>query len=959
MDNLDPLNSGSLSPSLPQAPAPSKVGVSVTVNPPTPTTPPTEPKPDIQWPAKKKNKNLTIIGGVLAILLVIAVAIGFLQISRRLSGTAVPTAPKINPFASETTCVDDTEDGICDTSSNTRESLDEAAEAGKCIGQVKLKINYLRTDCIPGRPCQNVTKKTSVGWTGGSNGSPKETYDDNAEIPLTTPDGEWIKDKIGYRSSDKIDGLGLFRLGGGKIIVSHANFPVRYEDYIKPATRKSFQAIDANMVLIGDASVNKWINGSASLFPDKPSKNAKQAGVGVDFDHDGKISRAPNFNNIPNFPMGCGGDEIDWITGTKVWKHYTRSCWPGDDYIMSLTCAIQPTGTPTPTTAATSCQDVNVYKKVSSGYSEALTVNQIKALKINDTIKMSLKTNRAGQKARFRVSINGKNDDPVWFTNNSVKYVAGTGNKTIESNDYKIDKRGIYDFIGQVTKDDTATPVTWVTSSACRVENICMEQWLPAANTKCPTETVTQTDGCGHSRTVTGTKVCAAETTCVDMRIYKKTGTSYGTTPLSDAQIRALPVNSLIRMQVIGNKPNLKARFRVTVSGKNELPTWKAAKSYGTSTTRTVAYYSDYKLAKSGTYGFYANVSKDVKTVTPVEWVGSAACRQPSCIITSWTPTVTDTTCTDQKVHQTSNCGTTRDIVDGTKICTCTPTGWTPGTNTVCEGEEFTQTATNCSDMTRVSEGTKICTVAAPDLSMEKKAYRDQSGNSVGNYNLSTEIDKVSKDQVFVYGLTIKNNGNARADEVEIKDILKGDNQELLAFVDSETRCSFDEAARTVTCRGMSLNAGQSGTYTFRVKVSNSAVNGDVIKNTAVASYKDMPTNGEVEASYSLTISTVVGCDHSCTADSECTAGLSCDIESNKCRRPACADATTCNCPVADATNPPTGEETPEPIITARRTATARPQPTTLPETGILDFPGVAAFGGGLLLAIIGILLAL
>jgi hypothetical protein len=62
-------------------------------------------------------------------------------------------------------------------------------------------------------------------------------------------------------------------------------------------------------------------------------------------------------------------------------------------------------------------------------------------------------------------------------------------------------------------------------------------------------------------------------------------------------------------------------------------------------------------------------------------------------------------------------------------------------------------------------------------------------------------------------------------------------------------------------------------------------------------------------------------------------------------------EASNCNCPVERV-------ETEAP--TRRATVyVQRVQPTVLPETGILDFPGVAAFGGGLLLAIVGILLAL
>ena len=103
-----------------------------------------------------------------------------------------------------------------------------------------------------------------------------------------------------------------------------------------------------------------------------------------------------------------------------------------------------------------------------------------------------------------------------------------------------------------------------------------------------------------------------------------------------------------------------------------------------------------------------------------------------------------------------------------------------------------------------------------------------------------------------------------------------------------------------------------------------------------------------------LAISTVVGCNNTCTADSECVAGLSCDPSTDKCRRPTCSEASNCNCPVAP-TEEPTAPPARATYVAQQRTV----QPTVLPETGILDFPGIAAFGGGLLLAIVGILLAL
>ncbi|EKD99862.1 MAG: hypothetical protein ACD_22C00155G0002 [uncultured bacterium] len=234
---------------------------------------------------------------------------------------------------------------------------------------------------------------------------------------------------------------------------------------------------------------------------------------------------------------------------------------------------------------------------------------------------------------------------------------------------------------------------------------------------------------------------------------------------------------------------------------------------------------------------------------------------------------------------------------------------------------------------------------------MEKKAYKDETSNSAGSYKLTNEIDTVSKNQIFVYAFEVVNSGTGKAENVVVSDTLKGDNQELLTLIDAESRCKYTTSTRKITCSGMNVEPDGSDTYKFRVKVSDSATNGETIKNVGVLSYTNMPTDGEIDASLELAISTVVGCNNSCTSDDECVSGLSCDTDTGKCRRPACVEASNCNCPV-------------ERVVTEAPTRRAtvyvqRVQPTVLPETGILDFPGVAAFGGGLLLAIVGILLAL
>jgi len=71
----------------------------------------------------------------------------------------------------------------------------------------------------------------------------------------------------------------------------------------------------------------------------------------------------------------------------------------------------------------------------------------------------------------------------------------------------------------------------------------------------------------------------------------------------------------------------------------------------------------------------------------------------------------------------------------------------------------------------------------------------------------------------------------------------------------------------------------------------------------------------------------------------------------------ATSDDDACVCPTVTTTI--VVSRTPAPTRVATATATAAPTGAQLPETGILNLPGAAAFGGGLLLTILGILFAL
>lgn len=99
---------------------------------------------------------------------------------------------------------------------------------------------------------------------------------------------------------------------------------------------------------------------------------------------------------------------------------------------------------------------------------------------------------------------------------------------------------------------------------------------------------------------------------------------------------------------------------------------------------------------------------------------------------------------------------------------------------------------------------------------------------------------------------------------------------------------------------------------------------------------------------------TIVGCNKRCDEDSNCMQGLVCDKGvTNRCRRPSCMSSSDCRCEREITTTRRPTEE-----VTTTRRPVAREQ-ERLVDAGILDLPGAVTFGGGLILAIVGILLAL
>ena len=272
---------------------------------------------------------------------------------------------------------------------------------------------------------------------------------------------------------------------------------------------------------------------------------------------------------------------------------------------------------------------------------------------------------------------------------------------------------------------------------------------------------------------------------------------------------------------------------------------------------------------------------------------------------------------------------------------------------------------TSCS----ISRAVAVATIACDS----KEAYKNETANSAGNYHYDNVITTVAKNDTVVYDIKVKNTGDTTAGSVTITDVLTGEHQDRLTFLDANPGCNYASSTKTVTCTTTNVAPNTTVAYAFRVKVADGAVNGEVIKNTATVTFAGASTT----CTKDLTVSGVVACNHTCTTDAECGSGLICS--GNKCRKSACIEQDSCVCPTATQTTTTTATQTQtttatqtatstgtatatmtaSPTETATQTTTATATSTDLPSAGIINLPGAAAFGGGLLLTILGILFAL
>jgi hypothetical protein len=92
---------------------------------------------------------------------------------------------------------------------------------------------------------------------------------------------------------------------------------------------------------------------------------------------------------------------------------------------------------------------------------------------------------------------------------------------------------------------------------------------------------------------------------CMDIKIYKKVGGVYQTTPLTTTDLQNLKIGDILKFGITSSANNLKGRFKITVAGT------EGAWMGGTidATNKKLVTYSDYTISSAGTYKFEAQVT--------------------------------------------------------------------------------------------------------------------------------------------------------------------------------------------------------------------------------------------------------------------------------------------------------------------------------------------------------------
>jgi hypothetical protein len=86
------------------------------------------------------------------------------------------------------------------------------------------------------------------------------------------------------------------------------------------------------------ATIGQFVNGDQKWALDRPIGTNGEAGAMVDTQGDGRWSVPPTYMVDQNGKSYITEDEIVYTVGSNHWAHKTRIRWPGDDYVMQLSC---------------------------------------------------------------------------------------------------------------------------------------------------------------------------------------------------------------------------------------------------------------------------------------------------------------------------------------------------------------------------------------------------------------------------------------------------------------------------------------------------------------------------------------------------------------------------------------------------------------------------------------------
>lgn len=515
--------------------------------PPTPT--PSEPP---MAEIKPKNKIMPIVGGVLALLLVVGVAGAAYYVSNQLSTrqAVAPTAPESKPLASGQCSIDHPATGFPE-GYNTQLYLDCGTQ---CCTKATDKCTCMN-GCVPkdgpDYPCP----------TGPSLKCPETAcYHYPTEVApeddcnVCSPDRSFLSNvTFATAGSVRIHQEGMIDPGttitltkGTETIsatkVSNGNYDATVTAGTYKVTVKLGFATEGGQASLGfirpDANKCGRYDPTNKRDVTTYSSAASLTGFGIS-----------TITGV-DIPVQCWADRIQGTDDDTRGQLDANYDFNDFNLIIGYKAAQE----------VAACTDVRVYKV---GETTKLTSEQLSNLKIGDNLRLELTSNMDNLKGRFAVKIG----------QGTPEYLAGTidatNKKLVKSTNYAISANGAYSLQGEVSTTPTSTE--WVTATA-----VC---------------------------TTTGLVSTSTVGACVNIEVLRKNTVSSGWDLLTSADTAALKVGDELLFRINGNLDNLDGRFRVTVN--SVAGNWLT----GVRGDGNIISYSPYIVATAGTYKLEAQVT--------------------------------------------------------------------------------------------------------------------------------------------------------------------------------------------------------------------------------------------------------------------------------------------------------------------------------------------------------------